>query len=304
MLNPLHPLIRIRDSWLLLSGNTRGVFWLLLFTISFAGADVLAKIMGLQINLLVILFLRYFISVFLILPVVLYLGAGVLKTGLPGVHAIRVVISVSAQLLVYYALINMYVADVTAIGFTRPLFVTFLAVWFLSETVGWRRWVATGIGFVGVFIMVGPSASGVNYAAAGAALLATLMFGVAMVMVRRFAPTEPPIRFVFYYHFGGAVLSLGPAIYFWQTPTWIELAFIVAIALTSTIAMTCGIRAYSVAEVSIVGPVEYVRLLFAAILGYVVFAETPGLNTWIGAVVIIAATFYIARYEAAKRAAS
>ena len=97
MLNPLHPLIRIRDSWLLLSGNTRGVFWLLLFTISFAGADVLAKFMGLQINLLVILFLRYFISVFLILPVVLYLGAGVLKTGLPGVHAIRVVISRSAS---------------------------------------------------------------------------------------------------------------------------------------------------------------------------------------------------------------
>jgi drug/metabolite transporter (DMT)-like permease len=198
----------------------------------------------------------------------------------------------------------MYVADVTAIGFTRPLFVTFLAVWFLSETVGWRRWVATGVGFVGVFIMVGPTAADVNYAAAGAALLGTLMFGVAMVMVRRFAPTEPPIRFVFYYHLGGVVLSLGPAIYFWQTPSWIEFGFIVAIAATSTVAMTFGIRAYSVAEVSIVGPVEYVRLLFAATLGYVVFAETPGLNTWIGAAVIIAATFYIARYEAVKRAAS
>ena len=76
------------------------------------------------------------------------------------------------------------------------------------------------------------------------------------------------------------------------------------IAVTSTIAMTCGIRAYSVTEASIVGPVEYVRLLFAAVLGYVVFAETPGMKTWIGATVIIAATFYIARYEAVKRAAS
>lgn len=68
--------------------------------------------------------------------------------------------------------------------------------------------------------------------------------------------------------------------------------------------MTFGIRAYSVGEVSIVGPVEYVRLLFAALLGYAVFNETPGANTWIGAAVIIAATFYIARFEAGKRAAS
>lgn len=304
MPGPVNSLIRTRDAWLGLPGNVRGVFWLLMYTVSFAGADVLAKTMGLQINLLVILFLRYFISLFFIVPVVLYLGVGVLKTERPGVHALRATISVTAQLLVYYALINMYVADVTAIGFTRPLFVTFLAVWFLSETVGWRRWVATGIGFAGVFIMVGPAASEVNYAAAGAALLGTLMFGVAMVMVRRFAPTEPPIRFVFYYHLGGAVLALGPAIYFWETPTLVEFGFIVAIALTSTIAMTCGIRAYSVGEVSIVGPVEYVRLLFAAVLGYVVFAETPGMNTWVGATVIIAATLYIARYEAVKRAVS
>ena len=297
------PLIRMRDGWLQLPGNTRGVFWLLMYTISFAGADVLAKTMGLQINLMVILFLRYFISLFLIVPVVLYVGVGVLKTERPGIHAVRATISVSAQLLVYYALINMYVADVTAIAFTRPLFVTFLAVWFLSETVGWRRWVATGIGFIGVFIMVGPAASDVHYAAAGAALLGTLMFGVAMVMVRRFAPTEPPIRFVFYYHFGGAILALGPAIYYWQTPTWTEFGFLVAIAVTSTIAMTCGIRAYSVGEVSIVGPVEYIRLLFAAVLGYLVFAEMPGSSTWIGATVIIAATYYIARYEAVKRTA-
>ena len=135
---------------------------------------------------------------------------------------------------------------------------TFLAVWLLSETVGWRRWAATGIGFIGVF----------------------------------------------YYHFGGAVLALGPAIYYWQTPTLLEFGFIAAIAVTSTVAMTCGIRAYSVGEVSIVGPVEYVRPLFAAILGYAVFTETPGLNTWIGAAIIISATFYIARCEAVRKRAA
>ena len=135
---------------------------------------------------------------------------------------------------------------------------TFLAVWLLSETVGWRRWAATGIGFIRVF----------------------------------------------YYHFGGAVLALGPAIYYWQTPTLLEFGFIAAIAVTSTVAMTCGIRAYSVGEVSIVGPVEYVRPLFAAILGYAVFAETPGLNTWIGAAIIISATFYIARCEAVRKRAA
>lgn len=290
-----------RDAWLDIPGNSRGVVWLLLFTVSFAVADVLAKTMGQQMNLLVLLFLRYLISLVFIVPVVLYVGVGTLKTERPGVHALRSAISVTAQLLVYYALVNMMVADVTAIGFTRPLFVTLLAVLFLAEAVGWRRWTATAIGFVGVFIMLGPTAAGVNYLAAGAALLGTLMFGVSMIMVRRFAPTEPPIRFVFYYHLAGALLSLGPAIWFWKTPDLPAFGFIVAVAFMSTIAMTFGIRAYSVAEASIVGPVEYVRLLFAAALGYAVFREVPGPATWIGAAVIIGATLYIARVEARRR---
>ncbi len=296
-------LTRARDAWLSLPANTRGIAWLLLYAVSFAVADVLAKTMGLRMNLMVLLFLRYLLSLIFIVPVVLWLGVGCLRTRRPGIHAVRTTISVTAQLLVYYALINMYVADVTAIGFTRPLFVTFLAVLFLAETVGWKRWTATAVGFAGVLVMVGPSATGIHHLAAGAALLGTLMFGVAMVMVRRFSPTEPPIRFVCYYHFGGAVLSLGPAIYFWQTPSAGEFGFILLVALASTAAMTCGIRAYSVGEASIVGPVEYVRLLFAAALGYLAFAEVPAASTWIGAAIIIASTLYIARIEAGRAAA-
>ncbi len=291
---------RARNACLGLSGDTRGILWLFLYTISFACADTLAKLMGLQINLLVLLFLRYFISLFFIAPAVFAVGVGSLATERPFIHASRATISVAAQLLIYYALVNMYIADVTAIAFSRPLFVTLLAVLILGESVGWQRWAATLVGFVGVFVMVGPTGAGGMELAPWAALLGTLMFGVAMIMVRRFSPTEPPIRFVFYYHLTGAILTLGPAHYFWETPGAGEWAFIVLLAFFSTIAMTFGIRGYSVGEASIVGPIEYFRLVWAALLGYLVFAEIPGPGTWIGAAIIIASTFYIARNEAAR----
>jgi drug/metabolite transporter (DMT)-like permease len=110
--------------------------------------------------------------------------------------------------------------------------------------------------------------------------------------------TEPPNRILFYYHAGGAIIFLIPTIILWQNPVGIEWALLAGIGVMTTIGMTGFIRAFSVGEANAVGPMEYVRLIYAGVLGYSIFGEVPDYWTYAGALIIIIATLYIARDEA------
>ena len=109
--------------------------------------------------------------------------------------------------------------------------------------------------------------------------------------------TEPPSRILFYYPAGGALIFLLPTITLWQDPVGIEWALLAGIGIMTTIGMTGFIRAFSVGEANAVGPMEYVRLIYAGILGYSIFGEVPDYWTYAGALIIIIATLYIARDE-------
>ena len=195
------------------------------------------------------------------------------------------------------AVIHMPLAAVTALSFTRILFTTFVAVWILRELVSGRRWAATAVGFVGVVVMVRPDTGGIDPIAM-IAIGAALVFAVANVLIRLMARTEPPMRILFYYHVGGTVLFAAPAAWVWQTPVGIEWLYAAAIGVLTTLGMVGFVRGFAVGEASVIGPMEYIRLIYAAILGFLFFAEIPDPWTIIGALIIVAATTYIARDEA------
>jgi drug/metabolite transporter (DMT)-like permease len=113
--------------------------------------------------------------------------------------------------------------------------------------------------------------------------------------------TEPPNRILFYYHAGGTVVFLGPAILVWQHPLGAEWLMLALIGVLTTIGMTGFVRAFSVGEANAVGPIEYIRLIFAVGIGYVFFAEIPSLWTLSGAIVIVGSALYIAREESRKK---
>lgn len=280
-----------RSRWLAIAPTTRATIWIVCYCAAFATADALVKSLGGSLPPTQIAFLRYAISLCLVVPVVLVQGIGCLATGRPLVHATRAVLAASAQVLIYVALARMPLAEVTAINFARPTFMTVLAILLLSERVSLPRWLALGVGFTGVLIMLRPSPEGIDIGA-GAAVLGTLMFAFVMIMIRMFAATERPIMFVFYYLAGGVILFAIPTAWFWVAPTqeqWLRLA---AIAAVSLIAQVCGIRGFSLGESSVLAPIEYTRLLFALIIGIVAFAELPGPWTGLGAAVIVASTWY------------
>jgi drug/metabolite transporter (DMT)-like permease len=194
----------------------------------------------------------------------------------------------------------MMLADVTALAFSRMLFTTLLAALLLREAVTRGRWAATLAGFVGVMIVLRPGAAVIDQAAL-AALAAAVLFSFALIIVPKLATTEPPDRIVFYYNVLGAVLLVVPVAFVWQAPSAQDLAFLLAVGLSTSFSMVCFIRGFATGETSVVAPMEYVRLIYAAIIGYAFFAEVPDIWTVVGAAIIVASTLYIARRETRVR---
>ena len=266
-------------------------------TVAFALNDVAVKTVGRTIDALELAFFRYVTGFVLLTPFFIRLGVDGLKTGKLHLHAIRLVLAGLAQIGVFISVINMPLAAVTALSFSRVLFTPFVAVWILRELVGSRRWIVTAIGFVGVLVMVRPD-SGVIDPIALIAIGSALTFAIANVLIRKLSSTEPPIRILFYYHLGGMVIFAAPAAWVWRTPVGAEWLYTLAIGLLTTVGMVGFVRGFAVGEASVIGPMEYVRLIYAAILGYFFFAEVPDPWTIAGALIIVAATTYIARMEA------
>lgn len=292
---------RVRDTWsgkwLGLSGNVRGIIWISIGTILFALTDVVVKLLGDKFHPFELSLFRYVVGFLMLAAVFWRMGREGLKTGRMGLHVARLILATLAQLGFFISVIHLKLADATAIFFSKPLFTTVVAVIILSELVTARRWTATIVGFVGVIVMMRPGA-GVIDPVVLIAVGASLSFAVANILIRIMAPTEPPNRILFYYHVGGIALLVVPAIFVWQTPSGIEWGLLTLIGVLTTLGMICYVRAYSIGEANAIGPIEYVRLIYAGLFGYFLFSETIDIWTIVGGSVIVASTLFITRDEA------
>lgn len=282
-----------------MSQNLRGALWIVAGTLLFSFNDAAVKFLGKSMTPFEIVWVRYALGLVFLSPVFIHVGWRGLKTQRLRFHVARAIVACTAQVAAYFAIIQLLLADATAISFSRPLFQTALAVVILGEIVGRRRWWATGIGFVGVLIMVRPGMAGfqaMSLAAVGAALL----FGYSLILIRQLARTEPTPRILFYYHLLGAIFFTVPALHDWVTPDWTQAGLLVLVGALTTGAMWCFVRGYTLGEASFIGPIEYVRLVYAALIGYFIFAELPDAWTTAGAAIIVASTLYLARIEGGR----
>ena len=288
---------RLAAAWRGLPPNARGALWVTMGTIAFALNDVVIKYLGRTIDPIELAWTRYIVGFLLLAPVFYRMGWANLRTRRPAIHMTRLGIACVAQVGVFYAVIHLTLADATAITFSRPLFTTCIAVILLREIVRWRRWTATAFGFVGVIVMMRPGEGSLNEVAL-IAVASAFVFALANVMIKLMATTEPPNRILFYYHAGGTVLFAGPAWFVWVTPEPGQWPLMFLIGAFTTVGMIGFIRGFSAGEASVVGPMEYTRLIYAALLGYYLFAEIPDIWTGVGALIIVGCTLYIARREA------
>ena len=196
------------------------------------------------------------------------------------------------------------VADAVALSFTAPLFTTILAIIILKEVVRLRRWTATLVGFAGAMLILRP-----GFATVDPVLLLVILssagMAAAFIVIKILSRTESSSTIVAYLNLFMVPAALVPALFVWQWPTAGEYLWLFLIGVFGTCAHLAMTKAFSIAETTVVMPFDFTRLPFTALIGYIAFSEVPDLWTWIGAAVIFASTFYIARREAQiERAAS
>jgi drug/metabolite transporter (DMT)-like permease len=241
----------------------------------------------------------FFRSVFAIVPVVIIYAARrelvtAVRTHRLRGHLGRGVISVFAMFLSFAALQRLPLVDATAISFAAPLIVVALAALILKERVRRYRWSAVAIGFFGVIVMLTPYLDLGDAAATGAtigallALLAAFCNAGTVIETRRLTDTETTAAIVFYFSLFSALAGLLTLPFAWHPPTGLEFAELVAIGVIAGVAHILLTEGYRFAPASLLAPFEYTAMVWAFVLGYVMFGETPTPAVVLGGVIVAA----------------
>ncbi len=280
-------------------GAGMGIVLMLLAIALFSVMDAMVKWLGQTYPTMQIMFFR---SVFALVPLAFLIGqmggfAAALKVNDKKGHVIRCFTGLAALSIFFYCFAHMKLADVVAISFAAPLFITALSVPILGEQVGKRRWTACLVGFAGVLVMVNPGASLFGEMAL-LALLGTVFYSLAIIYVRKLSKTETNASIVFYFTVTCIVVSGAVLPFQWVTPSLFDWALLIAVGLVGGMAQIVITQAFRLAEVSQVMPLEYTHMIWAVGFGYVIWAEFPSASTWLGVAIVTASGLYIIYREA------
>lgn len=260
----------------------------------------LIKLVGQRLDVFQILLVRQAVMALIVAPTILKNFPGSLKTENFGLQLLRIFLALIAMGFGFTAVVNMPLADATAIGFAKSFFVTICAIFFLNEVIGIRRWFAVIIGFLGVLIVLRPGFDGFTiygvYALIGAAGA-----GSVMVVIRILTRTESTTSILTYQALGVGLVVAIPGILFWLNPTVEEWLLLIAMGVISYVAQMLNIMAYKFGEASVMASLDYVRLIYSVFFGWLLFETLPDFWTWFGAMTIIAASIYTIHREAAKK---
>lgn len=265
-------------------------------------SDAIAKALSSGYPVLEILFLRNAIA----LPVVVFIawkmaGPAALVSRRPVAHLVRGAIWVLAAGTFFTGLRFLGLAEATTLVFIAPIFITAISALFLKEHVGWRRWTAVIVGFVGVVIVVRPGA-GTFQAASLLPLATAFLYATLMLSARLVDKAESVWTLMLYLVGTGGLISALAMPFVWVTPNMDDLGLFLGIALFGTAGVTLLTQAFRLAPASTIAPFEYTALLWATLLGWVFWQEIPDSATYLGAVVIIASGIFIVWRESKAKA--
>lgn len=281
----------------MLPGPVRVAVWMVLAGAAFAAMGGLIKFAARDLHPFEVAFFRCFFGLLWMGPWLLRRGPAALRTRRLPLYAARATIGLVGMLAGFYALRYIALADATALSFTAPLFATVGAALILRETVRRRRWTATILGFVGVLIILRPGVTAVEPAALWT-LLAAATSAANMLIVKRLTDTEPTEAVVTWMVVMMTPMTLLAALPFWQWPNAGQWAVMAAIGLCGTLGHLAITRGFAAGEASLVMTFDYLRMPFAAAIGWLAFSEVPTVWTFAGGAVIAGSAAYIAHREA------
>lgn len=284
-----------------LTRNSRAALAVTVSALFFAGASALVKHLGTQVSLELIVFTRNFFSLLLLLPWVIHTGVRNMISDRPGLHALRALFGLAAMYASFYALTQLPLAQATLLTQTAPLYVPLIAAWWLREPLDRTLVLAALLGFAGVGLILSPFDSKLDSSAALWGLASGIFAGCAFVTLRRMSRSEPALRTVFYFTLVGTVVSAFPLALNWTWPpaqTWLPLIFLAVLATGGQAFLTLG---YGLAPAARVGPFSYFNVVFAVLLGWMIWSEIPDALFLSGAVIVFVACAAVLRHGAAIR---
>ncbi len=239
-----------------------------------------------------IVFWRMLVSMTILMPYFAWKGIHLLKTQRPGMHAMRAVVNFGGMIMWFYAIGVVPLGKAVAIHFTLPLFLILLAVLFLGERVGIRRTCATVAGFCGTLVVLQPGNLAVGWPEMMILGSAALYAGT-VIFLKFMVKTETPLALTFYTNFFILLLSIPLTIWLWVPPTVDDILPILFIGVTGTLAPFMYTSALRLADASIIGPTDFLRLPITSGFAFALFGEVPSEWVWIGGGIIFLSTWYI-----------
>lgn len=213
----------------------------------------------------------------------------------------RSVLAVGSTFLIVASLARLPLSEVIAILFVGPLFIAVLATPLLGERVGVHRWFAVLIGFIGMLIMVRPGTAGFQFAAL-LPVVAAMVAATRDIVTRRISVAETSIAILFYSMIALTLAGLATAPFGWQPMDGGELAIVVLAGLLFGLGHYFVIEGYRYAEASVVSPYRYTNLIWAALLGFILWGEIPSVWVLAGTPLVVGSGLYILLHERSRRA--
>lgn len=281
-------------------GNSRAVLLMVIGTVFFSSMHALIRYMSADLHAFELAFFRNLFGVLVVLPWLLRSGLAPLKTKRLGLHSVRGLLNGVGMLMFFYAVSITPLADVIALSFTAPIFATVLAIVFLGEIVGTRRWAAIFIAFLGTMVILRPGlmeiSQGQFLAMASAALWAC-----ALIMIKILSRTDSSITIIAYMIIFQVPVSGLAAATVWITPSLEQVCIMAVMGTLGTVGQWLLIEALKEGDTNVVMPFDFLKMIWAVLLGFLFFNELPDLFTWLGSAIIFSSAIFIAWRESKIR---
>jgi drug/metabolite transporter (DMT)-like permease len=279
-----------------MSNNKLAIFLIIISV--FFGTVMLSflKIAQEDVNVYVAGFFRFFLGLVIILPYIIKNKDAVLRTTHLKKHILRAILGLPAMLLYFSALVLLPIEKLTAISFVVPLIVTILAVFFLGEKIYIYRTLALILGFSGMLVIIRPGFVEISIGVY-MVLFSALLWSINIIITKKISKDDSAITILAYQSIFMSLLSFFIVLFFWEMPSLKTFIYLILAAMCGTVLHLALNHAFKLVDVSMTQPYSFLNLVFASIIGYFVFNETPDLYTWVGALIIFVGVLIISYRE-------
>ena len=276
-------------------GLLRAVIFMVIGGVSIALMQAAVKLISWELHPFIITLYRAGLVFVVLLPILFWRGRAVFNTSSIRLQVVRGGIGGLGMLCVFTGLSMISLAEVTVLLFTVPIFATLLSIVFLSEKVGVRRWTAIFVGFLGILIIARPQGS----VSTGHLfiLCAALSWSTSILIAKKLTEKDTVISITFWQAMGCVPLAFIASLFVWELPSFVQLGALLGIAALGTVGHAMLYAALKVGQVSVILPLDYIRIIWSAGLGFILFGQLPTLHLYLGSLLIIAATAFLSYRE-------